>query len=249
MITVVTDVVRENAQTYRLGWTEQCKDGSKMGVGCPEYVLIFRKQQTDGDKGYADMPVAKDKAGYTRARWQVDAHAYWRSSGDRPVAREEILKSDYETCQKLFRAYSNQQPYDYADHVAIAEELDRTGLLPPSFQTCAVGSWAADVWDDVTRVKTLNSRQTQRIRENHICPLQIDIVERLINRYSNPGDTVYDPFSGLFTVPWVALRMGRHGIGCELSEVYFKDGVRYLREESAKRNMPTLFDLIGEDAG
>ena len=37
MITVVTDVVRENNQTYRLGWTEQCKDGSKMGVGCPEY--------------------------------------------------------------------------------------------------------------------------------------------------------------------------------------------------------------------
>ena len=78
----------------------------------------------------------------------------------------------------------------------IAEELDRTGLLPPSFQTCAVGSWAADVWDNVTRVKTLNSRQTQRNLENHICPLQIDIVERLINRYSNPGDTVYDPFAG-----------------------------------------------------
>ena len=45
MITVITDVVRENNQTYRLGWTENCKDGSKMGVGCPEYILLFRNYQ------------------------------------------------------------------------------------------------------------------------------------------------------------------------------------------------------------
>ena len=50
MITVITDVVRENNQTYRLGWTENCKDGSKMGVGCPEYILLFRKLPTDTSK-------------------------------------------------------------------------------------------------------------------------------------------------------------------------------------------------------
>lgn len=50
MITVLTDVVRENNQTYRLGWTEQCKDGTKMGVGCPEYILLFRKLPTDRSK-------------------------------------------------------------------------------------------------------------------------------------------------------------------------------------------------------
>ena len=68
MITVLTDVVRENNQTYRLGWTEQCKDGSKMGVGCPEYVLLFRKLPSSTEKAYADVPVAKSKEGYTRAR-------------------------------------------------------------------------------------------------------------------------------------------------------------------------------------
>lgn len=69
MITVVTDVVRENNQTYRLGWTEQCKDGTKMGVGCPEYVLLFHKPQTDRTRGYADEPVVKSKDEYSRARW------------------------------------------------------------------------------------------------------------------------------------------------------------------------------------
>lgn len=61
MITVVTDVVRENNQTYRLGWTENSKDGTKMGVGCEEYVLLFRKLPTDTSNAYADVPVKKDK--------------------------------------------------------------------------------------------------------------------------------------------------------------------------------------------
>ena len=57
MITVVTDVVRENNQTYRLGWSEQCKDGSKMGVGCPKNLLLFRKLPSDNSKAYADAAV------------------------------------------------------------------------------------------------------------------------------------------------------------------------------------------------
>ena len=61
MITVVTDVVRENNQTYRLGWSEQCKDGTKMGVGCEEYVLLFRKLPSDRSTAYADTPVKKTK--------------------------------------------------------------------------------------------------------------------------------------------------------------------------------------------
>jgi len=90
MITVVTDVVRENNQTYRLGWTEMSKDGTKMGVGSPEYILLFRKQQTDATKGYADLPVLHDKAEYTRGRWQVDAHAFWRSSGNRALTADDL---------------------------------------------------------------------------------------------------------------------------------------------------------------
>ena len=68
MITVVTDVVRENNQTYRLGYTEMLKDGTKMGVGSPEYILLLRKPQTNRSKGYADTPVAKDRADYSLAR-------------------------------------------------------------------------------------------------------------------------------------------------------------------------------------
>jgi hypothetical protein len=90
MKTIVTDVVRENNQTYRLGWTEQCKDGTKMGCGMPEYLLLFRKPPTDTKNSYADEPVIKSKDDYTVGRWQIDAHGFWRSNGDRLFTPQEL---------------------------------------------------------------------------------------------------------------------------------------------------------------
>ncbi|MGN1194740.1 MAG: DNA methyltransferase [Acutalibacteraceae bacterium] len=245
MITVITDVVRENNQTYRLGWSEQCKDGTKMGVGCPEYILLFRKLPTDTSNAYADVPVTKTKDDYTRARWQIDAHAFWRSSGDRPVSFEEVKNLKSEIAGKQFTEQSRKAIYDYEKHVALAESLDEMKRLPASFMTVAPGSWSDDVWDDVNRMRTLNTSQSQKNRVQHVCPLQLDIVERIIRRYSNEGETVFDPFAGLFTVPMTAVKMNREGYGVELNSDYFKDGVMYLREADAGRDMPTLFDMVG----
>lgn len=101
MKTIVTDVVRENNQTYRLGWTEQCKDGSKMGVGMPEYLLIFRKPPTDTSNGYADNPIVKSKRDYRLSKWQVDAHGFSRSSGNRLLDPEEIVPQPWTDIQAL----------------------------------------------------------------------------------------------------------------------------------------------------
>lgn len=244
MITVVTDVVRENNQTYRLGWTENCKDGSKMGVGCPEYILLFRKLPTDTSHAYADIPVRKTKDEYTRAQWQIDAHAFWRSSGDRLLRKEELAAIPVENLQTVFSKYSRDNVYSYAEHVELAKKLDVNGKLPASFMVVAPGSWHEEVWDDINRMKTLNTTQSRKRQQLHVCPLQIDIVERLINRYSNPGETVLDPFGGLMTVPLVAIRNGRKGYGIELNTDYFRDGLGYLKTEEMKLGEPTLFDFI-----
>ena len=248
MITVVTDVVRENNQTYRLGWTEQCKDGSKMGVGCPEYVLLFRKLPTDRSKAYADTPVAKSKKEYTRARWQIDAHGYWRSSGDRLLTKEEVLSFPVSDLQRVYRKYSRESVYDYREHVVMAEKLDKDGKLPASFMVVAPGSWTDEVWDDINRMRTMNTLQAKKGRQLHVCPLQIEIVDRLIERYSNVGDTIFDPFGGLMTVPVRALHLGRHGMATELNSDYFRDGVGYLKAEEMKKEEPSLFDFL-DDVG
>lgn len=247
MITVVTDVVRENNQTYRLGWTEQCKDGSKMGVGCPEYILLFRKLPTDRSTAYADDPVKKSKEEYTRAQWQIDAHGYWRSSGDRLLTKDEIKQFPVSKLQAAYRKYSRNAVYNYEEHVKLAEELDKDGKLPATFMVVAPGSWnQMEVWDDINRMRTLNSNQKRRRLQMHVCPLQLDIAERIINRYSNEGDIVLDPFGGLMTVPMTAVKMHRYGYGIELNSDYFRDGTGYLQEAENEIETPTLFDFMGE---
>lgn len=245
MITVVTDVVRENNQTYRLGWSEQCKDGSKMGVGCPEYILLFRKLPTDKSNAYADDPVKKTKEDYTRAQWQIDAHGYWRSSGNRLISKDELKEFSVDDLQRVYREYSRSNVYSYEEHVKLAEELDKNDKLPATFMVVAPGSWNnLDVWDDINRMRTLNTTQSRRRQQMHVCPLQLDIVERIINRYSNEGDMVLDPFGGLMTVPMTAVKMKRYGYGIELSCDYFRDGVGYLQEAENEIETPTLFDFM-----
>jgi DNA modification methylase len=244
-ITVVTDVVRENNQTYRLGWSEQCKDGTKMGCGMPEYVLLFRKLPTDRTRSYADEPVRHDKATYTRARWQFDAHGFWRSSGDRFLSPEEVRSLDFQTLRKRWHAHNGTHVYDFAEHVRLAQALEDSGRLPASFMLLDPVSHSEWVWDDVVRMRTLNGEQTRRRAEQHTCPLQFDIVERLIERYSNPGELVLDPFGGIGTVGYCAVKMGRRAYTVELSPEYHNDAVGYLRAAEAEISMPTLFDTFG----
>ena len=146
--------------------------------------------------------------------------------------------------QAAYRKYSRTAVYDYSEHVEMAKKLDDEGRLPASFMVVAPGSWDVTVWDDINRMRTLNTSQSQRRKELHVCPLQLDIVKRIINRYSNPGDVVLDPFGGLMTVPYVAVKMGRYGIGIELSSNYFRDGVGYLKSAEAVIDQPTLFDFV-----
>ena len=244
-ITIDTDVVRENNQTYRLGYSEMCKDGSKMGVGCPEYVLLFRKLPTDTSKAYADTPVTKVKYGdYSLARWQIDAHADWKDSGNRLLTFDDVKNLGIDQMRRFFRNYSKEHIYNYEEHVAFAEELEAHNKLPRTFMAVDPVSHKDYIWDDVVRMKTLNSRQSQKNLQMHICPLQIDIVNRLIERYSNKGDLVFDPFGGIQTVPYCAVKLGRKGLSTELNYDYWKDGLAYLREAEMEVSSPTLFDLM-----
>lgn len=100
------------------------------------------------------------------------------------------------------------------------------------------------VWTDINRMNTLNANQANRKKEKHICPLQLDIIERLINRFTMKGDIVDDPFGGLLSTAYKALEMGRGAISAEINPDYYDDGLFYLKSIEYKINVPTLFDLI-----
>lgn len=305
--TVVNDVVRENNQTYRLGYSEMLRDATKMGSGTPEYLLIFCKPQTDLSQGRADVPVTKPRPGvlyrcgrcehelahadfeglktvmvqeweedagedpverhvcpscnqpapfysfqvngYTLRRWQADASEYWRSSGDRLLQPEDLSQMDIAQVYRWYAGFTQRNVYDYDAHVELGRELEKRGRFPKTFMLFAPGvppAYMDSVWSvhDYNRMQTLNNKQSHRRQENHLCPLPLDIVKRAIELYSNPDDLVCDPFAGMMTVPYVAIQTGRRGIGMELNEGYWAGGVHYCQEAEAKRNAPTLFDLI-----
>jgi len=241
--TIVTDVVRENNQTYRLGWSEQCKDGSRMGFGLNEYLLIFRKAPTDASRGYADLPVVKEKGSYTRARWQFDAHGFTRSSGDRLLTPEELQGLPHAAIFQLFRKHSLESVFDFEHDVRIADALDEQGMLPSTFMLLQPQSWRPDVWTDITRMLTLNGAQSAAQREMHLCPMQFDIADRAIEQYSMPGEEIYDPFNGIGTVVYRAVKLGRRGRGCELSPSYFADSAIYAKQAELELSTPSLFDF------
>lgn len=252
MKTIVTDVVRENNQTYRLGWTEQCKDGSKMGVGMPEYLLIFRKKPTSTENAYADTPVVKSKEKYTRARWQVDAHGFSRSNGNRPLMLEDLQHLGenvppaefHQAVFKLFKKHSLENIYDFEHDVKIGQHLEDKGKLPSDFMLLQPQSYHPDVWTDITRMRTLNTFQGQKGKEQHLCPMQFDIARRAIQQFTNEGDVVLDPFGGIMSVPYIALEQKRKAIGIELSPSYFLDGVHWCKAKEQEMSIPDLFSVL-----
>lgn len=243
-ITITTDVVRENNQTYRLTWGEQRKDATKMGVGLPEYVLLFRKAPSNSDNAYADDPVVKSIDEYLLSLWQLDAHAYWKSSGDRFLSGEELSKYDMKRVFNAWKKYDKETIYDFQEHLRVCNDLDKVGRLSKLFMTIPPTSSNDLVWTDINRMNTLNANQVNRKKEKHICPLQLDIIERLINRFTNKGDVVDDPFGGLFSTMYKCMPMGRAGVSAELNPEYYDDGLFYLKSLEYKMSVPTLFDLV-----
>jgi hypothetical protein len=243
MKTIVTDVVRENNQTYRLGWTEQCKDGTKMGVGMPEYLLLFRKPPTGTENSYADCPVVKSKKDYTRAKWQIDAHGFTRSDGNRGLTIEDMDGLTHAEIFQFFQRFYMENVYSFDHHVKVGEAMDAKGKLPVTFMLLQPPSWHPDVWTDITRMLTLNGAQSAKGREMHLCPMQFDIADRVIDQFSMTGETVLDPFGGLMTVPYRAVLKGRYGVGIELAGRYWADGVKYCEAAEREVSMPCLFDM------
>lgn len=249
-ITIDTDVVRENAQTHRLGWSENAKDSTKMGVGSSEYVLLFRKwhpsMSPDGTANGPE-PVTKDKTGedaYSRGRWQIHAAGIWRSDGNELLSPAQIESLSDSAMHHFWKQYALKHGYSYNQHVQLVESVDNAGKLPSSSTLFPPYSNNPDVWTDILRIRTLNTELSRKTTESHICPLQLDVIERLIERYSNKGDVVLDTFNGVGSVVYQAIKMGRFGEGWELNPVYFNHSVGYCEKAEEELTAPTLFDLL-----
>lgn len=103
---------------------------------------------------------------------------------------------------------------------------ERISHTPETFPVDVWQNYASPVWMDIRQSDTLQKKSAREDKdERHICPLQLEVIQRCIELWTNPNDIVLDPFAGIGSVPYTAVKMGRRGIGVELKESYYKQAV------------------------
>lgn len=117
-----------------------------------------------------------------------------------------------------------------------------------TYETFPVNVWqkyASPVWMDIKQSNTLNRKGAREEQdEKHICPLQLDLIERCIKLWTNPGDIVLDPFAGIGSVPYEAVLLHRRGIGVELKSSYYEQAKINLQEADRMRDAVMDYDKV-----
>jgi DNA modification methylase len=207
-----------------------------------------------------DMPTSKTRDGVIGARdfpGQIIANAeragfifhsrvcIWKD----PVTAMQRTKA-IGLLYKQLRKDSCMSRQGFADYVVTFRKPgDNTDPVTKTHEGFPVDMWqryASPVWMDINPSRTLQYKTARDSDdERHICPLQLDVIERCIELWSNPGDVVLSPFGGIGSEPYCAVKLGRFGVGIELKPSYFKVAVKNL--QTAKADAGGLFDRL-EDA-
>lgn len=205
------------------------KQGRNIAVHCMD--LPIQK----GKEGYIGL---RDFSGMIRESFEKEGFVYhsrvtiWKD----PVVEMQRTKA-LGLLHKQIKKDSTMSRVGIPDYVMIFRK-DGERLDPVTNTELPVDLWqryASPVWMDIDYGNTLQGYRNGRDEndEKHICPLQLDTIERLIHLYSNKGDTVFTPFMGIGSEVYQAVKMERKGIGFELKESYY---------DLAKKNLSSLME-------
>ncbi|MCF8009272.1 MAG: DEAD/DEAH box helicase [Halanaerobiales bacterium] len=118
------------------------------------------------------------------------------------------------------------------------------GHKPDDFPLDEWRNIASPVWTDIDQSNTLQYRSARAEKdEKHICPLQLDVIERGLRLWSNKGDTILDPFAGIASTGYQSLKMDRKFTGIELKESYYEQGKNNLRMANKEKDRMKLFEV------
>lgn len=218
----------------RLTWVH-CKD-----------LVDYASSEEHGRAGLRDFPGEIIRA-HEACGWKYHARfTVWKD----PVVEMQRTKA-HGLLYKQLRTDSTFSRSGLAEYVLVfrkwaseqeAELVRPVGHMPEDFPLEQWQRWASPVWMDIDQTDVLNTEIAREDRdEKHMCPLQLDLVERCLVLGSNPGDTCFTPFSGIASEGVVSTRLGRPWVGVELKNTYWKRGVRNLRDANAQRS---LFELL-----
>lgn len=128
------------------------------------------------------------------------------------------------------------------------ENPERVTHTNESFPVNVWQRYASPVWMDIRQSDTLQKKSAREEKdERHICPLQLEVIKRCIELWTNPNDIVLDPFAGIGSTNYVALRMNRRTVGVELKESYYKQAVANCTGAIQMEMLIDLHDEIDEE--
>lgn len=217
------------------------KPGRLTAVHCSD---LPSSKWKDGVIGLKDFPGDIIRA-HQDAGWIFHSRiCVWRD----PVVemtRTKALGLLYKQLQKD----STRSRQGMADYVCVfrkpGDNAEPVGHRPEHFPVSQWQKWASPVWMDIDQTNTLNVAMARdHDDERHVCPLQLDLIERAVTLWSNPGDAVLSPFMGIGSEGVVSLRLKRRFLGVELKESYWRQACRYL--DGADRMAATLFDAAAD---
>lgn len=167
----------------------------------------------------------------------------WPLEGSKPVKQKRV-PGDYIGTNAPNLAKYRQVPSISTGGMVSVPDFDHRGYSIDVWQR-----YASPVWFDIDQTNVLNYQMAKDSQdEKHICPLQLDVIARSVDLWTNKGDTVFSPFAGIGSEGYESIKLGRKFIGIELKESYWKHAQKYLADASRMSNAPTLFDLLPAEA-
>lgn len=207
-------VAQQRTKSLRLLHKQLIKDACMSGQGLADYVVTFRKPGENPER----------VAGYLEQWLGADPLAGMDWNDARTCYGVDISRNAYDRHAAITRA-EGREPWPFKQWVSVL----------------CWQRYASPVWMDINQTRTLQYRGGRdSADEAHISPLQLDVVERCIDLWSNLGDTVLTPFLGIGTEVYCAVEMGRRGLGIELKPSYFAQAVKNIARIGTEVEQPDI---------
>lgn len=221
------------------------KPGRLTAVHCSD---LPRTKGTHGTVGLYDFP-ADIREVHEAAGWTYHSRiTVWKD----PVVEMQRTKA-LGLLYKQIQTDSTRSRQGMPDYVLVFRktpedegQADKVGQDAKLFPVSMWQQWASPVWMDINQTDVLNVKVAREDKdERHLCPLQLDLIERCVRLWTNPGDTVFSPFMGIGSEGWAALKADRRFVGSELKPAYFRQAAKNLAQMEAESSAPNLLALAG----
>lgn len=195
----------------------------------------------------------KDFSGEVIELYQRYGWVFWqRITIDKNPQAQAIRLKDHGLLFKTLEKDSTDLSGGHADYLLIFKKPGDNAVPVTPVQNGEMSNedwilWAHPVWYDINETDTLNVSQARNQDDTkHLCPLQLDLIERCVRLWSNPDEVVLDPFAGVGSVPYVAVKLGRYGFGIELNPNYYRTALLNLANAVRNKAQRSLWDYARE---